>query len=269
MLQISVVQFTPTWGHKAQNLEQIRQLLTGLRSDMVILPELCTTGYSFLSKEEVRTVAEDASGQSIGLLKKLARENNALIIAGFAEIEGENVYNSAVAVFPGGDTTIYRKSHLFYREKLCFAPGNTGFTVIKHPLHDCNVGIMICNDWRYPEAARSLALAGADIIACPSNLVTNLWTIGMPARALENKVYVAVANRCGTEERDLPSNEKQALTFKGCSAIYDLTGLALATARENEDAILTVEIDPVLARDKSFNDFNDLFNDRRPDLYRI
>ena len=128
---------------------------------------------------------------------------------------------------------------------------------------------MDCNDWRYPEAARSLALLGSDVIACPSNLVSTLWGVGMPARALENKVYVAVANRCGTEKRILEDGTEQALTFNGGSVVYDPHGTILVQANKTEDGIFTVEIDPILTRDKSFNTYNDLFKDRRPDLYQL
>jgi len=269
MVKLSIVQFTPEWGAKSKNLRSIRQLLNGVESDIIVLPELCTTGYSFLSKQEAFKQAEDLSGESVQFFKEMAGRTQAMIIAGFAEKEGHDTYNSALAALPDGMVKVYRKTHLFYKEKLCFEPGNSGFFVMDHPIKDCRVGIMVCNDWRYPESARSLALMGADVIACPSNLVSTLWGIAMPARAIENKVYIAVANRCGTERRLLENASEQALTFNGSSVIYDLNGTMMSQAGEEEDTLLTVLVDPLLTRDKSFNAYNDLLKDRRPDLYTL
>jgi len=269
MVKLSIVQFTPVFGDKQHNLDQISKLLDGNDADIIVLPELCTTGYSFLTRQEALDAAEDAAGESIGFLKELAVEMKAMIIAGFAEKDGAKAYNSALAVLPDGSLRVYRKTHLFFKETLCFEPGNSGFFIVDHPFVDCRVGIMVCNDWRYPEAARSLALMGADAIACPSNLVTTLWGVGMPARALENKVYLAVTNRCGTETRTLEDGSEQNLTFNGGSVIYDYNGSPMVQAGKDEDRVLTVEIVPTATRDKSFNAYNDLFKDRRTDLYAL
>jgi predicted amidohydrolase len=269
MIKLCIVQFTPKWGDKNYNLERIAGILKTIRADIIVLPELCTTGYSFLSKEEAFTVAEDTNGESAGLFRTLAVRLNSMIIAGFAEKDGNDAYNSALIASPDGALKVYRKTHLFYKEMLCFEPGNSGFFVVDHPCVDCKVGVMVCNDWRYPEAARTLALMGVDVIACPSNLVSALWGVGMPARALENKVYLAVANRCGTEKRLLADGSEQTLTFNGGSVVYDFNGAALVQAGKEADGIFTMEIDPALTRDKSFNAYNNLFNDRRPDMYSI
>jgi predicted amidohydrolase len=267
MLKITLVQFTPEFGNPAHNLQQIAGLLHGVETDIILLPELSTTGYSFLTKEEAFNAAEGPDGQSAVFFKQLASERKAMVIAGFAENSGDKVYNSAVIALPGSETKVYRKTHLFFREKQCFNDGDLGFFVVEHPLKDCKVGVMICNDWRYPEAARSLALLGADVIACPSNLVSDVWRIGMPARALENKVYVAVANRCGTETRQLHDGSTQTLTFTGGSVLYNYTGEAIEQAGKSEDQVITLQIDPLLTRDKHFNAFNDLLKDRKPEFY--
>ena len=121
---------------------------------------------------------------------------------------------------------------------------------------------MICYDWRFPEVSRILALKGADLIVCPSDLVTDLWRVAMPGRAVENKVYVAVANRTGTEERD---GEK--LVFTGRSAVYGFSGEELASAGPEDETVVTARIIPADTRDKSFNPFNDIFGDRLPAQY--
>jgi len=267
MLKITLIQFTPEFGNPAHNLQQIAGLLQDVETDVILLPELCTTGYSFLTKEEAFDAAEGPDGQSTTFFKQLAASHKAMVIAGFAEKDDDKVYNSALIALPGCEVKIYRKTHLFYREKQCFNKGDSGFFVVQHPLIDCKVGVMICNDWRYPEAARSLALLGADVIACPSNLVSDVWRIGMPARALENKVYVAVANRCGTETRQPDDGSTQTLTFTGGSVLYNYTGEPIEQAGKTEEQVIALEIDPLLTRDKHFNAFNDLLEDRRPELY--
>jgi predicted amidohydrolase len=267
MLNISLVQFTPVWGNVALNLQQIAHLLKDVQTDIIVLPELSTTGYSFITREETITAAEDFNGQSIAFFKQLAKDHQAVVVAGFVEKSAGNVYNAALIVLPNGEVKSYRKTHLFFREKECFNEGDSGFFVVEHPLKDCKVGIMVCNDWRYPEAARSLALLGADVIACPSNLVSDVWRIGLPARALENKVFVAVTNRCGTETRQLEDGSTQTLTFTGGSVLYNFTGEPIEQANKTEERVITLEIDPLLTRDKHFNEFNDLLNDRRPAYY--
>ncbi len=267
MLNISLVQFTPEFGNPMYNLQQIAALLKGIETDIIVLPELCTTGYSFLSKEEALGASEGPDGQKVTFFKQLAKEHKAIVVAGVAEKSGGKTYNSALIALPGGETKVYRKTHLFFREKQCFEEGDSGFFIVQHPLKDCKVGVMICNDWRYPEAARSLALLGADLIACPSNLVSDVWRIGMPARALENKVFVAVANRCGTEVRQLEDGNTQSLTFTGGSVLYNFAGEVIEQASKTEHRVITLQIDPLLTRDKSFNDFNDLLKDRRPGFY--
>jgi predicted amidohydrolase len=267
MLKISLVQFTPGFDTPARNLHEIAALLEGVKTDIILLPELCTTGYSFLSREEAFLAAEGPEGPCGTFFKQLAVEHKAMVIAGFAEKSGGKVYNSALITLPDGQAKVYRKTHLFFREKQCFDEGDSGFFIIQHPLNDCKVGVMICNDWRYPEAARSLAMLGADVIACPSNLVSDVWRIGMPARALENKVYVAVANRCGTEIRELEDGSTQSLTFTGGSVLYNYNGEPIEQANKTENRVITLEIDPLLTRDKSFNAFNDLLKDRRPGFY--
>jgi predicted amidohydrolase len=267
MIKISVLQFNPEFGAFDKNILKVRALLKSLKTDVLVLPELCTSGYSFLNRKESLPFAEKYQDLSLRFFQEIARDTHSMVIAGFPEISGSQVFNSSLVVMPGGDFKIYRKSHLFFKEKECFDPGDSGFFVVQHPSLDCRVGIMICNDWRYPEAARSLALLGADLIACPSNLVSEVWKIGMASRALENKLYLAVANRYGTEIRNLGKEGNQTLVFTGDSVIYDYNGKPRVEASRTGDALIYLEIDPILCRNKAFNPYNDLLRDRRPELY--
>jgi 5-aminopentanamidase len=263
MLKLSVVQFCPELNQKEHNLKRINEFIDKSDSELIVFPELATTGYFFLSKEETMQYAETADGDTISSLQAKSTDSGKIIVIGFIERENEKVFNSAAVITPDKSfTSIYRKTHLFYRERFCFDEGDSGFFVIDYKPLDLKIGTMICYDWRFPEASRSLGILGADLIVCPSNLVTNIWHLAMPARAIENKVYLAVANRTGIESR-----VGEELVFTGMSAIYSYNGSSLVKAGKGEDTTLTVYIEPEKTRDKSFNPYNDIFKDRRPDMY--
>ena len=263
-LTLAVVQFTPRFGKKEENFSRMQDLVENISADIILFPELCTTGYFFLSREEVARVAETASGPSSAFFGKMARRKNAVVVAGFAERYRNNLYNACLVAVPEHKKpSVYRKTHLFYKEKNCFDPGNTGFFVIEDKKRDVFIGPMICYDWRFPESARVLTLLGADLIVCPSNLITEAWRPVMPARAIENNVYLAVANRAGLEKR-----KGEELSFKGNSAIYDFNGRELKKAGKEKDEVLLADIVPSKTRDKSFNPFNDVLSDRQPQHYK-
>jgi predicted amidohydrolase len=262
-LTLAVVQFSPRFGRKAENLRRMEALVSGTRADIMIFPELCTTGYFFTTRDEVAAVAETPSGGSVEFFRALAKRHNTVVVAGWAETDQGRLFNSCLIVLPEQEEPfIYRKTHLFYKETQCFDAGDTGFFVVHDAVRDVRIGPMVCYDWRFPEAARVLTLLGADLIACPANLVTEAWHLVMPARAIENKVYVAVANRAGTEAR-----AGEELVFKGSSAIYDWSGRSLRQAGPHGDTVLLAEIRPAQTRDKSFNPLNDVLRDRRPEFY--
>jgi predicted amidohydrolase len=263
-LTLAVVQFSPDFGEKEKNFLRMQKLVENITADIIVFPELCTTGYFFLSRQEVAQVAETASGQCSDFFRDMARKQNAVVVAGFAERDQKKLYNSCLVVVPEKDDSyVYRKTHLFYKENACFDPGDTGFFVVEDKKRDIHIGPMVCYDWRFPESARVLTLLGADLIVCPANLITEAWRLVMPARAIENTVYLAVANRAGVEKR---SGEE--LRFKGNSAIYDFSGREMTKAGDAEDEVLLAEIQPSKTRDKSFNPFNNILSDRQPQHYK-
>jgi len=262
-LILAVVQFTPRFGEKEKNFSRMQDLVADITADVIVFPELSTTGYFFLSREEVAQVAESGSGQSSKFFRNMAQNKDAVVVAGFAERHLRKFYNACLIVVPEvKNPYIYRKTHLFYKEKDCFDPGDTGFFVVKDKRRDVVIGPMICYDWRFPESARVLTLLGADLIVCPSNLITDAWRLVMPARAIENNVYLAVANRAGLERR-----KKEELRFKGNSAIYDYSGRELKKAGKEKDEVLLAQIYPTKTRNKSFNPINDVLSDRQPQHY--
>ncbi|MFA6570547.1 MAG: nitrilase-related carbon-nitrogen hydrolase [Bacteroidota bacterium] len=262
-MKLAVVQFAPEWGNKARNLEYMSDRIEEVPADLIVFPELALTGYYFDSREEMSQYAEPFNGRAVSHLQFLATKTDKIVVAGFPETESGKIFNSATILFPEKEKSkVYRKTHLFYREQFCFSAGDTGFFVIEDKKRDFRLGTMICYDWRFPEAARSLAVQGADVIVCPSNLVTHVWQSIMPARALENMVFLAVANRTGTEER-----KGETLAFNGDSAIYDCGGKILAKAGKEDESVLSVEINPADARHKNINVFNDIMKGRRPEMY--
>jgi predicted amidohydrolase len=262
-ITVAVVQFNPRFGAKEENLRRMEELASGTRADILVFPELSTTGYFFTSRDEVAEVAEKPSGMTAEFFRAMAKRHTAAVVAGFAEADQGRLFNSCLVVVPETDKAfVYRKTHLFYKEKQCFDAGDTGFFVVHDARRDVRIGPMVCYDWRFPESARVLALLGADLIACPSNLVTEAWHMVMPARAIENKVYLAVANRTGAETRN-----GEELVFKGRSAIYDWSGRTLQQADAQGDTVITASIRPAETRDKSFNPINDVIGDRRPEHY--
>lgn len=262
-MRVGYVQFAPQFGEKKRNLERIAAILGDKEADLWVLPELCTTGYQFKSKVELAELAEPfPNGPCLEVIQAWARERKTHFVVGFAEQEGGKFYNSAALLGPAGPVALYRKVHLFFREKLLFTPGDRPFDVAR--MHDLPLGILICYDHMFPEAARVLALRGALLLAHPANFVLpGLGQLTMRVRALENRAFVVTANRVGKEAREEP-----ALTFTGMSQIVAPTGEILASSDQATEEAVVVEIDPARARDKKLTPLNDLFQDRRPEFYR-
>ena len=263
-MKVGFVQNNPRFGEVESNLARIEKLLNGESADLMVLPELCVTGYQFTSKKEARALAEPiADGPSTRAIQKMAQAMNGTIIAGLAELDGDTVYNSAVVIGPTGILGQYRKVHLFDTEFDIFQAGNRPLPVFD--IGPARVGIMICFDWRFPESARTLALQGADIIAHPSNLVLTHCPQAMITRCLENRVFAITADRVGVEERVAD----QPLKFMGQSQVVDPNGEILHRASVDGEEMQIVEIDIAIARDKRINSRNDIFLDRRGDLYTL
>ncbi|MBN1828845.1 MAG: acyltransferase [Deltaproteobacteria bacterium] len=262
-MRAGFVQFNPRFGDVEGNLQRIEELLRNCNLDIVVLPELCTSGYLFTSHGEVESLAEEIpDGMSTKRLCRIARERRMVIVAGLAERKGNLFFNSAVVVTPEGYRGTYRKIHLFYEEKLWFAPGDGEFQI--YDVGFCKIGVMICFDWIFPESVRILSLKGAELICHPANLVLPFCQDAMVTRCLENRVFAITANRTGVEKRG-----GKSLTFTGMSQIAAPGAVILLRSTEDREEVGVAEIDVDGARNKQVNDFNNLFKDRRPFLYRL
>ena len=262
-MKVGYYQFDCAFGEVKRNLDRVSQALSTVTADVLVLPELFASGYQFVSQQEVLDLAEPVpDGPTTQRLLELAKARKMVLVAGLPERAGARAFNSAVAVGPQGLIGCYRKTHLFFEETLFFAPGDSGFQV--WDIGPARIGVMVCFDWFYPEAARTLALKGADILCHPSNLVLPFCPDGMVTRCLENRVFSITANRIGTEAR----GGKKPLTFIGSSEVVTPRGQVLERASREREALALVEIDPTEARKKSLNPYNDLLADRRPALYQ-
>jgi predicted amidohydrolase len=260
--RVAFVQGRPAFGRSEQNLERGLALAAGVRAELVILPELWSSGYVFSSHAEVAALAEDAaSGPTARALTAAARRERRHYIAGFPERARGRIYNSAMLVGPAGVKAVYRKLHLFEREQEWFAPGDLPLEVQR--VGPARVGMLICFDWRFPEAARVLALQGADVIAHPSNLVFPNAQEAMRVRALENRLYTVTANRTGTETR--PGGR---VPFTGRSQIVDPNGEVVVRAGRTTSTAMAFDCDLALARDKRLTARTPIFSNRRPAFYR-
>ncbi|HHV37641.1 MAG TPA: beta-ureidopropionase [Candidatus Cloacimonetes bacterium] len=260
--RVSVLQYRPEFLKKEENLKRVVAMLEPIETDLVVLPELAFTGYLFASYDEVDLVAEaPPEGLVFTTLLDLSHQKDMSILYGFPEKADGVYYNSSVLINPDGSFHVYRKVHLYNREKLWFEPGEEGFSV--HIAKDgVKIGQMICFDWSFPESARSLSLKGAQILCHPSNLVLPWAQEAMKTRSLENRVFSITSNRTGTEE-----NAGISYYFTGKSQILGKTGEILKRLTDNEEAVYTVEIDPEEANDKTISGKNNAFGDRRPSMY--
>ena len=261
-MQVGFVQFNPIFGDKTGNIRRITHLIARVSADLLVLPELFNTGYLFSSESELEELAEEIpSGVTTRALKKLAEEREVHLVAGIAEEDDGKFYNSAILVSPSGEIKVYRKAHLFNEEKRWFTPGDTPFEVYDIGL--ARIGMMICFDWLFPEVTRILSLKGAEIICHSANLVLPYCQNAMITRCLENRVFAITCNRTGIEEKSI----NNSLRFTGRSQIVSPEGTALTQAGEVGEAVRVITIDPSNAQDKQVTQRNDLFNDRRTDLY--
>lgn len=266
------LQFEPLIGEPEQNRRATedgirRAAAAGAR--LVVLPEACTSGYVFESRDELVELAEAVpSGPSVTLWAALAAELDLYVVAGLVERRGDDVFNSAVLVGPQGWIGTYEKAHLWNAEKDLYAPNVTGFPVFETELG--RIGIGICYDAWFPETFRTTALAGADLLALPANWVPvpgqpeadlSMASMLCMTGAHSNHFYVAGISRTGVE---------RGQEFIGRSVIVGPEGWALAgPASGSEPELLLAEVDLIGSRSERWgNPFNQPVLDRRTDLYK-
>ncbi|MFT9847038.1 carbon-nitrogen hydrolase family protein [Aneurinibacillus sp. REN35] len=259
---IALAQIPCVEGEKETNLQEIEQAIEeayAQGADILVLPEIILTG--FVRKDELRTLAEPRNGKSTARLQAKLADYPLHLIYSFPELGADGcVYNTTC--FMHRDATplaYYRKIHLFAGEKKVTAPGSTFITV---DVDGVRMGILVCFDIEFPEAARTLAAQGVQILFVPSANMSpyeyphRIFTI---ARALENQLFVAYCNRVGTH---------RSFVYRGGSMIVGPQGDILLECRSEEDAREIKTIQFSLADIHKSKEVYDYLTERRPKLYQ-
>lgn len=268
---VAVVQMEPRIGAVAENIAKSVAMASEAAdrgAELIVLPELCNSGYVFESLAEAASLAEDAqSGPAARAWSALAGERRIWIVAGLNERAGGRLYNSALVIGPEGVAGVFRKIHLWDAENRFFVRGDLGFPLFDLPFG--RLGVFICYDGWFPESYRMCALGGADIVAVPTNWVPMpgqppgrdvMANTLLMAGAHANAVFIAAADRVGIE-RGQP--------FLGRSLIVAPTGWPLsgpASADREEILIARADLTEAAGR-RQLNARNHLFGDRRTDVY--
>jgi predicted amidohydrolase len=257
---IGLLQMEPVAAAPARNLARIEiaaRSAVAAGAELLVTPEMSLSGYAIGA--DIARLAEPRDGAMVSALGRMAVEQGLALLAGFPERDGLRVFNSVMLAKPDGTRIFYRKCHLYGpEEKAHFSAGGEPPPLFE--IGGFKAGLLICYDIEFPEMVRGLALAGAELILVATALAATpccrrvAETI-VPARALENHVFIAYADLCGTE---------RGLTYQGDSSIVGPDGEILARAGRGE-ALLLARLDrnayaeviaevPYLA-------------DRRPELY--
>lgn len=265
---VACAQLDPTVGEEAHNHALVLEAIAEASrqgADIVVLPELVTSGYVFESEAEARSLAQRPDGPALTAWVEAARRADLVIVGGFAEAGDDGcLYNSAAVIDASGVRAVYRKTHLWDTEKLVFTAGDERPPLVE--TRHGRIGVCICYDLAFPEVPRALALAGADLIVHPANNPVSamerrteepLELLLTRATAHLSRVFVASCDRTGSE---------RGVDWVGATLIADELGGVLAGPLTGSGIVLA-ECNLARARDKSWNVRNDVFADRRPDLY--
>lgn len=268
MIRVASVQANVIYNDPSQNAANAIEALEDLASkkvDLAVFPEAFLTGYCVRDAAGAESIRIPRSHNALEELRDASNRLGILAVVGFAEEDGGLTYNSAALLEPNEAIRIYRKTHLPDLGLDKFATPGSDLTVFQTRIG--KVGILVCFDMRYPEATRSLALQGADIVCLPTN-----WPEGAEcsaqhiciARAAENRVFFVTCNRVGTEN---------GFRFIGQSKIVSPAGEVLASAG-TDPAVLIADLDFEEARTKRTITIPGLYETdvmglRRTELYRL
>lgn len=276
---VAATQMACSWDLKG-NIERAEKLIRKAAADgaqIILIQELFEAPY--FCQDQIAEFFDMAkpfeSNPLIAHFAKLAAELNVVLPVSFFEKAGQTYFNSVAIVDADGAVLgLYRKSHIpdgpGYTEKYYFSPGDTGFRVWQ--TRHAKIGVGICWDQWFPEAARAMALQGAELLFYPTAIGSEPqdptidsaahWQRVMQGHAAANVVPVIASNRIGKE----PGRKGTELTFYGSSFITDQTGAKIAEADRTSETVLTAtfDLDGIAKQRTAWG----LFRDRRPELYR-
>ncbi len=288
MAEITVAAVQMNCGRDVQeNIQHADSLVRSAAekgAQIILLPELFERQYFCQERRyEYYAFAKPVSeNDAVQHFIKLAKELQAVLPISFYERDGNVLYNSVAVIDANGSLLgVYRKTHIpddhYYQEKFYFTPGNTGFKVWETRFG--RIGVGICWDQWFPEAARAMAIMGAQLLLYPTAIGSEPildtdsmphWRRTMQGHAAANVVPVIAANRYGleaVEPCDENGGQKSALRFYGSSFITDETGELIVQAERSGDSVITAKLNLEQA-DKARLEWG-LFRDRRPECYGI
>lgn len=264
-MKLALVTMRPKVGDVKSNLQKMEKYIKKTKADIFVFGEMSITGYSL--KDEIRDYAETKNGKIIKKIKKLAKDNNIYIVTGLPTLDEKIqglIYNSAILAHPNGRVDIYNKWFLPtfgpFEEKIFFDEGED---ICLSKTKYGKIGLIVCYDIFFPEICKAYTLLGCDIIICISaspSITQKYFETLIPARAIENTVFMIYSNIVGTQEN---------LVFWGGSQVYDPLANEIIKAPYFKESILTCDINlkeinkarasrPVI-RDIRPEIFNDLY----------
>lgn len=258
-MRIAILQTAGDPGGVAPNLERLAERAAEAAREgarLLVTPEMFLSGYN-IGAAEIAALAEGADGPSAARVAEIARELRIAVLYGYPERNGEAVYNAAQLMDADGQSLAnYRKCHLYGdMDRRAFSPGQQ---LVRAVLDGVPVGILICYDIEFAEAVRAHALAGAVLVLVPTALMEPFHFVArtlVPARAFENQIFVAYANRCGVEGE---------LRYCGRSRVVGPDGSVVVTAGRSETLLIAdVNLDEFQLSRRAFS----YLEDRRPELY--
>jgi predicted amidohydrolase len=266
---VACCQIAPQIGDLEANRSRAARAVEAAAAEgarVVVLPELCSSGYVFRDAAEARALAEPDDGPTTTGWAELARRHDLVIIGGFCEVDVDGVLrNSAALVDASGVRAVYRKAHLWDRESEVFTAGDDPPPVVSTDAG--RIAVMVCYDLEFPEWVRLPALAGAQLLAGPANWPAVPFApdqhpgevVRVQANACVNRMFVAGCDRHGPE---------RGVEWIGGSVIADPDGARIAgPPPDGGEALLLAECDLSVADDKRVSPHNDVLGDRRPELY--
>lgn len=267
MVKVAVAQAHLQAGDVPNNILNTIKLIDQvsiLGAQVVVLPELANSGYVYHNKQELIKALENTN--ALELWQQKSKQYKNIIIAGFAQVDGNKVYNRSVIIDAGKILDTYTKVHLWDKEKNIFTPGDKIPKVV-----DSSVGkisTLICYDLEFPEFVAIPVMSNADLIAVPTNWPKGFYNrpkderypmelIKAMAAAATNKVWIAICDRSGAEK----DNE-----WLESSCVINPDGWPVAMSGPGNSFAIH-ELDLSLARDKNISTQNHIFNDKKKDLY--
>jgi len=279
MARIALVQFSGNVDKdvNVRKAEDLARQAAGNGAKIVCFPELCTTTYFCYERNPAFfNLAEPVPGPAVNRMRAVAKETGTVLVYPLYENDAGTLYNTATVIGPDGELIgKYRKMSIpqILRtvgknetpgdERFYFQPGNLGFPVFDTPF-GIKIGILICYDRHFPEAARTLALKGAHLLLVPTatyrDWIRDVWEAELRGHAIANMFYVGGVNKVGADVGGAPDRQ-----YFGSAVVFGPKGDLIGRAGDKRDEILYADVDPKVCED--VRDLWGFFRFRRPDAY--